>query len=192
MSKHIRIAIAAAIAMAWTATPSAAVAIGPSNQLPPQLVAETKIPERWFTPQIVDPGAQAIATNGQRGEDPNPCTFPYRFWAYHSLTPTWLSNGDLRLHIIRVVSYQTVDARSTVFETDNFHVLIHHTHPLKNWTITGRYGQWFLGSKVIWREAGMLSATPTPTGGETVVDPHPGPLTTKPNLCTALSTKATR
>lgn len=192
MSKHLRIAIAAAIALPLAAAPTAAVATGPSHHLPPQLVAETKIPERWFAPQIVDPGAQAIATNGQRGEDPNGCTFPYRFWAYHSLTPTWLHDGDLRLHIIRVVSYQTVDARSTVFETDNFRVLIHATHPLKNWTITGRYGQWFLGTKIIWREAGVLSATPTPTGGETVIDPHPGPLTTKPNLCATLSTKPTR
>lgn len=76
-----------------------------------------------------------------------------------------------------------------MFETDSFHVLIHHTHPLTHWTITGRCGGWFLAGKVIWREAGGLSATPTATGGETVVDPDPGPLTTKPNLCRALPTR---
>jgi hypothetical protein len=129
MSKQILVAIAAAVALVATATPTSAAPIAHSNQLPKQIISETKVPERWFTPQVVNPGAQAVATNGQRGEAPNRCSFPFRFWAYHSLTPTPLHNGDLRLHIIRVISYQTLDARRTVFETDNFHVLIHHTHP---------------------------------------------------------------
>ena len=155
---------------------------GTSVKLPP----EATVPERTFTPQVVKPGSQPVSTDGQRDQG-NACSFPYRFWAYHDLTPTPRANGDVSLHIIRVVSFQTLNGRRTVFETDNFHVLIHHTHPLKNWKITGRYGEWYLNAKRVWLESGVLSATPIPGGGETVVDPHPRPMSRRPDLCKILS-----
>jgi len=189
MSKLILAVLVASGALVTTAWSSGAP-VTPANRAPTaakiKLPSEGTVPERTFTPQVVRPGARPVATDGQR-EERNACSFPYRFWAYHNLTPTRLANGDVSLHIIRVVSFQTLNGRRTVFETDNFHVLIYHSHPLKNWKITGRYGEWFLNAKRVWLESGELSATPIPGGGETVVDPDPTRMSTKPDLCRTLS-----
>jgi hypothetical protein len=180
------VSLLAALALVASSSGSSKPRVGASSPLPPQLAAELKVPEHWFAPQVVQPGARAINTRGQRPEDANPCSFPFRFWGYDNLTPTTLANGDVRVHIIRVISYQSMSGQRTAFETDNFHVLIYHTHPLKNWKITGRFGEQFLNRKLVWLESGLLSATPLPSGGETVVDPHPTRLSTKPDLCKLL------
>jgi hypothetical protein len=176
---------AALIAAATLIVPAGALSQPPPKA--PKAAGEAAEPERWILPQIVAPGARAVTTTGQPNDDANTCSFPYRFWGYHSLTQTRFPNGDTGLHIIRVASYQALDASRTVFETDNFKVRIYHTHPNKNWQIIGRYGDWHLGSTQIWLESGVLSATPIPSGGETVVDPHPTALSTQPDLCKALS-----
>ncbi len=92
-----------------------------SLKLPP----EATVPERTFTPQVAKPGSQPISTDGQQDEG-NAFPFSYRFCAYHNLAPTPHANGDVSLHIIRMVLVPDTDGRRTVFETDNFHVLVYH------------------------------------------------------------------
>jgi hypothetical protein len=183
--RPILAALLAGVALIATACGSSRAPITASRSLPKQLVRHITTPELWYTPQLVKPGARPFATNGQP-EEPNECSFPFRFWGYQYGTHTYLTSGDLRLHLIKVISYQALSGH-TVFETDNFYVLIDHAHPFKDWKVTGRYGEWFLDAKRVWLESGVLSATPNPSGGETVVDPHPGPITTKPDLCKTLS-----
>jgi hypothetical protein len=159
------------------ASPSARPATG----VPPRAASSEVI----VLPQVIAPGVPARATNGAT-DDPNPCPFPIRTWAYVSHVPTALANGDIRIHVIKAISYQPSNGTRTVFETDNFNVLVHHSHPRSDWTITGRPGEWYLGTKRIWLEKGTFSATPNAHGGETINNPHPTGLSRQPSLCTAL------
>jgi hypothetical protein len=183
--KTVPITLAAlAGAVATTVGISQALASPPARPaagIPPQAAAG----EITVTPQIINPGVGPRATNGAT-DDPNPCTFPIRTWAYIVHTPTPLANGDIRIHVIKAISYQPLDQARTIFETDDFSVLIHHTHPQSNWRITGRYGEWWLGGKKIWSEVGRFSASPTANGGEILHNPHPRGIAKQPSLCMSL------
>ena len=186
MPKRLIAAVAAVLAttLASAGAPNLVQGKLSMARFPPEVTAELAKPETWFVPQLVKPGAQPVSIYGSR-EAPNQCSFPIRFWGYADTPHTYLANGDLTFHIIKAISYQAQNGR-TVFETDNFNVRIDHTHPLKDWKVTGRYGEWHLDSKLVWLEQGPVTVTPTPDG-ESVHSPHPTHLSKQPDLCKLLA-----
>lgn len=182
---HFRMLLAAAVLVAATAAWAVPYAAGAARPPRRQLGGESLAAERWILPQIVAPGARPVVSGGGR-EDPNRCSFPYRISAYHAQSTKRLPDGDLDIHIIRVITYQNLDASNTIFETDNFTVTVNHLHPKRDWKITGRYGDWHLNQKLAWLDQGILTGTPT-AHGIVVRNLHPGRLSTQPSLCAELT-----
>ena len=66
---------------------------------------------------------------------------------------------------------------------DSSGVFIDHADPI-NWKITGRFGQVFLDGKLIYLQSGLISYDPVT---DTLADPHPGPMSVFPDVCTILA-----
>lgn len=134
-----------------------------------------------FEEQIVAPGQVPVATNGYRAvEDVNRCAFSITFSGQHVRTDTRFDDGDLRSHIDQTVARQANGHAAD--ETDMIEVFVSHENP-GTWKITGRFRQVFLDGRLITLISGQLSVN----NGTVLVDPHPGPMGSLPDICALLS-----
>ena len=113
--------------------------------------------------------------------DDETCSFPIRFTVDRTRTDKTFANGDVTRHVDLTV-VQTANGH-TAIETDTWDVFIDHADP-NNWKITGRFGQVFLDGKLIYLQSGLISYDPVT---DALADPHPGPMSVFPDVCTILA-----
>jgi hypothetical protein len=109
------------------------------------------------------------------------CAFPIAVSVDANRKTTTYSNQDVTRHVILAV-VQTANGHSDV-ETDIFDVFISASDPT-DWKITGRFGQVRVDGKLVYVQSGLISYDSLTN---TLGDPHPGPLGSIPDPCTALA-----
>jgi len=113
--------------------------------------------------------------------DDETCAFPITFTVDRTRTVLTLANGDAIRHVDLTV-VQVANGH-TAIETDRFDVFLDHADP-NNWKITGRFGRIFLDGNLIYLQSGLISYNPV---ADTLADPHPGPMSVFPDVCTILA-----
>lgn len=109
--------------------------------------------------------------------DDETCTFPFTVTMERRRRTIAYANGDIKRHTDLIVTSSANG--QTVVQRNSFNVFIDATSPTV-WVITGVFEKAQLHGGTLWLESGRLVYD---LEADQVIDPHPGPLAERPDVC---------
>ena len=113
--------------------------------------------------------------------DEEECGFPIDVTVERTRRTTYYANGDVKRHTQLIVT-SSANGKTIVSRT-SFNVFIDADSPTE-WVITGAFEKSQLHGRTIWLQSGRLVYD---LEADTVLDPHPGPLGARPDVCELLA-----